>query len=242
MFSMGLDPQGKGGAYGEYDLRRDCLRGVAREPSAQAGVIERKIWFGALEGALEHEAATRDALYSGDDPAMVRSTSSLLTSDGAIALRPQNSPPGAGLARDPETAARMALALSSGSSLVVPRPLPGGGPLGWWEITGAGDTRAVFDADLNIATTSYVQGYVNASKGNVYRVYADGSCRQLNVIATRPKEGRGGNEYTITLRAIALTVIGIIAVVMIIWRVHAQQARGAAAGVEAADARYTVSK
>ena len=38
----------------QADLQRDHLRGLARDGNA-VGVAERKLWFGMLEGALEHE-------------------------------------------------------------------------------------------------------------------------------------------------------------------------------------------
>lgn len=49
----------------EYDLRRDSLCGLARDKSADAFVVDRKIWFAALEGALEHEAVAQEVAMAG---------------------------------------------------------------------------------------------------------------------------------------------------------------------------------
>jgi len=138
-------------AYLEGDLRRDHLRALAREPSAEAGAVERKIWFGVLQGALEHETGVQYAVAGGADSAAVSSTSGLLTSEGLVALRPGTALVGP-LAANPETVARTADALARGSVLVVPRPvLRGGFSVGWWEINSHGaDTRAVMTGDLNV--------------------------------------------------------------------------------------------
>jgi len=168
MFSVGLNPDGKG-AYTQFDLRRDSIRGVARDSYSAAGVVERKIWFGALEGALEHEAVTRLAVFSGNDPAGVRSTSNLLTSSGARGLRPEDAGRGAALAGNPEIAARLVAALSEGRSLVVPRTSSREGGPGWWEISSSGNTRAVLDADLNGSYLTFQSLSVNAVKPSIVR-------------------------------------------------------------------------
>jgi hypothetical protein len=112
-------------------------------------LVERKLWFGVLEGALEHETALQYALASGADATAVRSTSGLLTGEGLMTFRP-GAAPGSPLAAGPETAARLADALAQGSVLVVPRPVLRGGPAGWWEIAASGaDTRAVLMDGVN---------------------------------------------------------------------------------------------
>ena len=147
--SVGHDAR-TGDGYIQYDLRRDHLRGLAREASGEVGVVERKIWFGVLQGALEHETVVQYALAGGGNESAIRSTSSLLTGEGAIALRPATS--GTQLPADRETAARMAHALANSAILVVPRPVLRGGLSGWWEIAANGaDTRAVLAEDLNVA-------------------------------------------------------------------------------------------
>lgn len=150
IFSVGPDlREGGQGAIGQIDLRRDHLRGLARDRSVEPGVVERKIWFGALEGALEHESGVQEAALAGTDPSEAISTSSLLTSEGTIALRPKDAARGQSLTSSRETAARIAQALSTGATLVVPLAALRAGRAGWWEISGQyGDARAALD-DLN---------------------------------------------------------------------------------------------
>jgi hypothetical protein len=130
----------------ESDLRADTLRGVARDPKDADAVGARKRWFGVLEGAMEHELIARQ---SGDPArATVTSTSSLLGSDGAIVASGDSH--GDAVAATPETASRIATALATGDTLVIPRAVLRGGPSGWWQIaTATGDTRAVLGDDLN---------------------------------------------------------------------------------------------
>ena len=228
-------------------MRRDFLRGVAREPSAEAGVIERKIWFGTLEGALEHEAVTRDAVFSGNDRAQVASTSGLLTSDGTIALRPEDASRGAALAREPETAARIASSLSNGNLLVVPRTVSRAGPTGWWEITSAGNTRAVFGADLGGGWTIYRTPGVNAAKPT--RVYVINQqtgetirVERLDSFGPRgpegPEKGGGGYEYITIVKLVAVMTLlaGVLLAVLVFAESLYSQISASLEGVEAADA------
>ncbi len=142
---------GAGGVYFQGDLRRDQVRGLARETSAEGGVVERKIWYGVLQGALEHETAVEYALASGVDPATVISTSDLLTAEGVVALRPTASsalPP----TMDREAAAQVSEALARGATLLLPRAVVQGGRAAWWEIAPTGaDTRAVLAENPNTA-------------------------------------------------------------------------------------------
>jgi len=252
MFSVG---EGKGGgAYGEYDLRRDFLRGVAREPSAEAGVIERKIWFGALEGALEHESVAHDAAFSGNDPTKVATTSRLLTSAGTITLRPEDAAHGAKLAGEPETAARMLSSLSSGSFLVVPHSASGGDPAGWWEVTGAGNTRAVLGADLNGGYLIYTN-YVNASGVGKEYIVGEGAQAGQDLgsvdLATGQRftpggsggtvasKKRGGSEYITLVVVIASAVLAVLMAVMINQLYNHHKIMAALDGIEYPDAGTT---
>jgi hypothetical protein len=129
----------------EYDIRRDAIRGVARDVSGEGGVVERKIWFGALEGALEHELGERYSAGQIKSDGIV-STSSLLQGDGAVALRPSDANRTDSLFSDAETAALAERDLKSGATLVIPRGVFRGGPRGWWAVAIArADTRAVLE-------------------------------------------------------------------------------------------------
>lgn len=147
--SIGLDPQsGPDGIFVLHDLRRDHLRGLALGSAQDPGLVERKIWFGVLEGALEHEMAVQYAAAMGSPMSTVTSTSSLANGQGALVLRPgtAGTAPSVG---SPETASRIAQALADGAVVVVPRSVLKGGPSGWWEIAQDGaDTRSVM-GDFN---------------------------------------------------------------------------------------------
>ena len=130
----------------EYDLRRDAIRGVARDASAEEGVVERKIWFGALEGALEHELGGRYTAAGRLKSGGLVSTSALLQAEGALALRPEDAGRTRSLFADPETAALASRDLKSGATLVAPRGVLRGGHRGWWAIAGPrADTRAILE-------------------------------------------------------------------------------------------------
>jgi hypothetical protein len=128
--SVGQSAQG---FYIQYDLRRDLLRGLARNASDEAGIAERKIWFGVLQGALEHEMVAQHTFAGGGDISAVTSISSLLTDEGTIVLQPGD-PSGTELVADRETAARMAHALAGKATSWSHVPCPrerrlGGGRL-----------------------------------------------------------------------------------------------------------------
>jgi transglutaminase-like putative cysteine protease len=152
VWSVSPDPTGKGAfLFTQSDLRRDTLRGIAKDSSGQAAIAQHKLWFGALEGALEQEMG---APPSPDPASPFVSTSSLADSGDVVVLGP-----GAGgsvSASDPETQARLQAALASGDTLVVPKQVLAGGSSGWWQIAhDTGDMRAVLDDDLNMSGGGY---------------------------------------------------------------------------------------
>ena len=160
MFAIGGDPTAQSGAgsfFFESDLRRDSLRGISKTSGGQAAIAEHKLWFGALEGALEHEMGAQ----SGNDPAMPIVTTSSLAEGGQVSVfRPGTGTTAAG---DPETAVRIQLALANGDTLAVPKKVLAGGTSGWWQIAhDTGDVRAVLDEDLDagkIPTRGTGSGY-----------------------------------------------------------------------------------
>jgi|GEM_PF-2920765 len=133
----------------QTDLRRDHLRGIARKSIDEAAVAERKLWFGALEGALEYEMVAEQLSAIGGDPASIESTSAMLGTDGVVVLsggrpeKPQDV--------SPEAAARIDSALEIGAVLVAPRGALRKGEGAWWEIAPqTGDVRSVCGQDLNV--------------------------------------------------------------------------------------------
>jgi Transglutaminase-like superfamily len=144
VWNFGPDPSGKSSAmYMESDLRRDSLRAVAKDPAPSQVIAQHKVYFGALEGALEHEMSVPP---QADASQPFVSTSSLADSGDVIALTP-----GAPVkATDPETQARIDIALGNLDALIVPKQVMAGGVSGWWQIAhGTGDTRAVLADDLD---------------------------------------------------------------------------------------------
>jgi hypothetical protein len=155
---MSAVPASNGGAIEEYDLRRDWLFGVARDASADSLALDRKLWFAALEGALEHEAVALGKAAAREDASSVSSTSGLLTAEGVTVIGPSDLGRLSQLVPDPARAATMGAAISSGHVLVVPRAALAAGPAGWWEIAPGGDARAVLGDDLNGTTTLWNSG------------------------------------------------------------------------------------
>ena len=134
-----------------FDLRRDKVRAVARDPKAEGlAAAERKLWFAIVEGALEHEAlAERGATMASDDVA-VTTTSSRLAADGVLVLgRAALEQLKELVGTDAKKAAYLRLAIERGSLVVAPKAALLEGDTAWWEIHSRGDARAVFGADWN---------------------------------------------------------------------------------------------
>jgi hypothetical protein len=154
VWSVGPDPAGKADSvFMESDLRRDVLRGIAKDPSQSVALAQHKLWFGALEGALEHEMGV---MPSADPANPFVTTSSLADSGSVVVLGP-----GAGTvsATDPETQARLQVALATGDTLIVPKQVFTGGISGWWQIShDTGDMRAVLADDLDASKGGFTPG------------------------------------------------------------------------------------
>jgi transglutaminase-like putative cysteine protease len=149
VFGVGLSPwEEEEETFLETDLRRDHLRGIARKSGDEAAVAERKLWFGVIEGALEHEMLAEQAAVIGFDPARVETTSALLGDDGVVVL--SNGRPEKPQDVSPEAAVRIDSALERGAILVAPRGALKKGEGAWWEIAPfTGDVRSVCGPDLN---------------------------------------------------------------------------------------------
>ncbi len=115
------------------DLPRDSIRGVARADGDEAEVAARKVWFGCLQGALEHEFVADYGRDPGGPAIEVVSTCSFHGDAGLVALRPGSTPP----VSDPERAARVAAVLATGRTVVAPPAVLQGGTLAWWEVASA---------------------------------------------------------------------------------------------------------
>jgi hypothetical protein len=183
----------------QIDLRRDNLRGVAKDPSAAAAIAQRKLWYGALEGALEHELLAAQTSMIAEGPATVSSTSSLLANGGAALLTPRDaSRPWQDLAANRETAARISDALSAGETLVVPTDALASAESGWWSVSSAGDLRAVWGANTNGTNNDIGGRFVrknfpsgSPNNGDIYKY----NPQTGGIDRYRPKQsGARGNE------------------------------------------------
>jgi hypothetical protein len=135
------------------DLLRDRLRGVARDRAAEPRVAERKIWFGILEGALEHEVLPLATTSDAGKPRRT-STSGSLNSTGAIALRGGDVDQIASHLREANLAAAAVRALERKKVLVLAGR--GSAPAaGWWEIAADGTTYAVLGQDEAHGSRTY---------------------------------------------------------------------------------------
>jgi hypothetical protein len=127
----------------ETDLRRDDLREVVLDTVKPGLPAEKKLWFGLLQGAFEHEMLASTIAAVGGDPTAVETTSARLSNDGVMVIAPTDLLPSGPRLPHPESAARLSGSRSAGNLIVA--PVGGLDTRGmWWEIApGKGDTRAV---------------------------------------------------------------------------------------------------
>lgn len=127
------------------DLRRDRLRGLARDEVATRAVVQRKLWFAALQGALEHEALSPHLDPAGG--AAIDSTSARVGA-GAVLLGPEDVSKVAERLENPDAAALAEVALRAGHRLVLAAEPAPDGLAAWWEVAPDGTTRAFLGPDL----------------------------------------------------------------------------------------------
>jgi hypothetical protein len=200
IFSLTPDGGGPGKLHAEMDLRRDSIRAIAKQPAMAAAAFDRKVWFGVLEGALEHELTATNV--AGATAADYLTTSSLVSDRGATLISDSASPEVAALSGGEARADRMRAAIANGSRLIVPKP-PGGKPArGWWDVGADGDTRAVTDGDLGGSSYSLGKGIGPVRTGS-----GAGLPGYERLRTPRPPAGGGGNEYLTLLQVIGLVMI-----------------------------------
>lgn len=220
MFGVGPSPwEKKEGMFLQTDLRRDHLRGIAHKPEDDAAIAERKLWFGTLEGAFEHEMLAEQAAGIGADPAHVETTSALLGADGVVVLsgdRPEKPKEVSA-----EAAARIASALERGAILVAPRGGLKKGEGAWWEIApDTGDVRAVCGPDLNYST---ILAYYTSAAEPLYAYEVNEVTLASRRILLRPDliprlpPRKGGNEYTLTIEVSWATFGKVVAIGVVSW-------------------------
>lgn len=195
-----------------FDLRRDTVRTVARDPKASAlAAAERKLWFAIVEGALEHEAVAERAACSGAEDVEITTTSSRLDEKGVTVLTKGALDKVAELVgSDARKGAYLRQALERDSVVVAPKTALGSGPLAWWEIQKRGDARAVVGEDWNGARfqgAGYYRRMARGPSGGEGRVYRPGKYRSPGSTPggkSSPKTGKGagGGELGEYLTAI----------------------------------------
>lgn len=217
LFSLNVQPQegaGKPPAIdSEMDLRRDSIRAVSEEPSDETKAVRRKVWFGLLEGSLEHEMSAQAAFALSGDGSHALSTSSLLGASGAKLLQPGDaSARWEGLATNRETAAKLSGALALDDSLVVPNAVLQGGPSGWWAVSSTGNTRAVLGDDLNGGRFGISGNYIprgtgggSTGGGGIYEIDpATLNSRRIGTMGPNGTQKGGGNEYSTLLANVSV--------------------------------------
>lgn len=221
IFSIGVRADGANRmtVESQIDWRRDRVRGVARDASAGTAVAKRKIWYGLLEGALEHELAAQTSVLADGTHGVVESTSAALDKAGAVAVRASADGAAAGpAAHNRETAARMAEALKAGDVLVVPRTvLTGDGPPAWWAISAqTADTSAVWGSGINASVNRSPLPKPGNSNAGVWELQEDG--RIVRVKDPTYNRKGAGNEYGTIV--IEISIKNIFAVSVIGWGLH----------------------
>ena len=204
IFSMSPTAAGPGGLDGEYDLHRDRVRALARDPQAVASAVDRKLWFGLLEGALEHELTAAEVGAMGGTAADYVTTSALVSTDGVVTLREGATDQIQALAGGPVRADRMLAAIGRGSTLVVPRPAAGKPARGWWEISATADAKAVIDGDLGGSSYAWGKG---PGFGRVGGGMSGPGGRIPRVPRVPPGGGGPSQEYLMLLQLIAFGLI-----------------------------------
>lgn len=207
----------------EIDLRRDKVRGVARDAGAAPAVAKRKIWHGIVGGALEHEIAAEQAAAIVADvgdaadasPAAVFSTSALLDAGGVVVIRPGDAAKQAvaDLKLDPDTSLRLAEALAGGEAVVVPGGAapgtPGAAGRGFWAIAlSGGDTRAVWGDGGHMSRMRSPLRHPGPQTYNPRAWVIDE--KTLN------SHREGGNEYTMIVYDTAIRTITYLELLYII--------------------------
>ena len=188
------------------DLRRDKIRGVAKHPEGAMAVARRKIWFGVLEGALEHETIAQMSSMAVAETSRVMSTSEGFTDSAAVAIRPADPVVNRQELQLPgDAAARLTIALAEGDTVVVPRDYKGD-DIGWWAISAAtGDTRAVWGQDLNAGV--YNGGRTTGGSGNA------GAGNRVDPATGKGmgrRRGSGGNEYGTVVKEVSIPGVGMV--------------------------------
>jgi hypothetical protein len=230
----------------DYDLLRDRVVSVASSPEHDREAAEKRVWFGMLEGALEHELAAGVVAAAGGAPDDLLSTSALLGPRGVERIGRDDTERIAAIAGDDARAERLRADLAHSFAALVPRGEEGVPARGWWTVAPDGTTRAVIDDGLGGSSYSIGSGgsgpyyrpgstgsgtwSVNPrTAGDVGRMRWDGSWQRFGARGAAARGG--GNEYTTLLVAIAIANILIWSVVAFEIMYYVEQGAGVLAAL-----------
>lgn len=182
-----------------YDLRRDAIRGVAKDEAGAAEVARRKLWFGALEGALEEETARAFARAAGAKDHAVMTTSGLRGGRPLVAVdRTSADFPGG----------------EDDVAVLVPSAAAAR-PRGWWAIGPQGDVVAVLDG-LHAIMHDFDPriGGSRPGTGTTWHIELDKSGRPVSTSRSsrfsspRPAEKKTApHEYLMMIATISVAVV-----------------------------------
>lgn len=175
------------------DLRRDLLRGVVDDPTKAPQLAARKLWFGALTGALEHEVLAELSVQVAGDPTKVRTTSSAQDGLPLRRLDPTDLALVPGLVAATTPAAQITAALQRGSRVVLSMQAAGSSDTAFWEIDPAGNTRPVYGLDWNGALLPTVRLVPQGPGAKLPPSYNNGGSQTSSV--ARGGKGASGFRY-----------------------------------------------
>ncbi len=126
------------------DLVRDRVRALSRTAASDGRALERKVRYGLLQGALEHELLAEDAASVGAEASVV--TTSGQAAQGALfTMLPKDAASTSTVFSGADAALRAREALEAGATLVVAEASRSGPSASWWRVDADGQTTAVLD-------------------------------------------------------------------------------------------------
>lgn len=137
-----VQKDGRTAVYTTLDWRRDVLRGIARDATDARSVAERKVWYGLLEGALEHEWVAGQLV--GEITKLESTTAANDDASRPATVLGATQKQLDTIILKPDPAAEAAAAIASGEVLIVPAGAAAAESRGWWAIAPNGDTRAIW--------------------------------------------------------------------------------------------------
>lgn len=206
------------------DLALDGVDVAVGPDAAPDTVARHRLWYGALQTALETEATLQAARAVDPDTATIDSVSLAMAGATLRVVEPAE--------RDTTEGRALRDALAQGHLAVLV-----GDPSRFWAVDPAsGATRSVLEPGLHIG---FIGGgnYVNSSSGGVRYVIDEATGRSIGYIKdgkmyrygrTPPSRCSGGTEYVILLGCVSIPasmtvgmVTGVVVVAVVSWSIVA---------------------